>query len=151
MNKCFFEFKDKLPENIDKVMHDELVAYEYRHGIICNYKPFSIILKINEGKAIGVLNGYTAFAEIYVDDLWIDSNYRGNGYGRKLMVKLEQQFQGKGFNNINLVTSQFQAPEFYKKCGFAIEFVRENKINPKLTKIFFVKYFNDRLQTQGLI
>ena len=31
--------------------------------------------------------------------------------------------------------------EFYKKCGFKVEFVRENKKNPKLNKYFLVKYF----------
>lgn len=31
--------------------------------------------------------------------------------------------------------------EFYKKCGFEVEFIRENKENPNLTKYFLVKYF----------
>ena len=31
--------------------------------------------------------------------------------------------------------------EFYKKCGFDVEFIRENNDNPKLNKYFFVKYF----------
>ena len=47
----------------------------------------------------------------------------------------------KGFENMNLTTYSFQAPEFYKKCGFEIEFIRESKQNPKLTKYFLVKYF----------
>lgn len=34
-------------------------------------------------------------------------------------------------------------PEFYKKCGYEVEFVRKNKEEPKLTKYFLVKYFND--------
>ncbi|MDR1254909.1 MAG: GNAT family N-acetyltransferase [Puniceicoccales bacterium] len=47
------------------------------------------------------------------------------GYGRKLLQELELQFEGKGFWNINLCTSEFQAPEFYKKCGFELEFIRK--------------------------
>jgi len=34
-----------------------------------------------------------------------------------------------------------QAPEFYKKCGFNVEFIRKNKDNPKLDKYYLVKYF----------
>jgi len=35
----------------------------------------------------------------------------------------------------------FKQQNFIKKCGFKVEFVRENKENPKLTKYFLVKYF----------
>jgi len=50
-----------------------------------------------------------------------------------------------------LVTSAFQAPDFYRKCGFTAEFTRENKKNPKLSKTFFVKFFDDEIQTQGIL
>ncbi|KTD41273.1 GNAT family acetyltransferase [Legionella parisiensis] len=50
--------------------------------------------------------------------------------GRILLQALGEQFQGNGFNNINLATSAFQAPDFYKKCGFQIELIRENIKNP---------------------
>ncbi len=102
-------------------------------------------------EVIGVLNAYTAFSEICIDDIWVDSVHRGNGYGKQLVFTLENKFKGKGFNNINLVTSAFQAPEFYKKCGFTAEFTRENKKNPKLSKTFFVKFFEEDIQTQGIL
>lgn len=79
------------------------------------------------------------------------ANHRGKGYGRKLLQALEEHFKGKGFNNMNLVNSAFKAPEFYKKCGFAAEFVRKNSKNPVLTKTFFVKYFEDEMQTHGIL
>ena len=31
--------------------------------------------------------------------------------------------------------------EFYKKCGFEVEFIRKNKKNSKLDKYYLVKYF----------
>ena len=67
------------------------------------------------------------------------------------MKALEDRFVGKGYNNINIVTSAFKAPEFYKKCGFTVDFVRENKHHPKLTKTIFVKYFDDAYQYQGVV
>lgn len=153
MNKSNYkiEFTGTLPEDIEEKMSKDFVKYESSHGIDVNYKKFALILKDESNIVLGVLNAFTAFSEIYVDDMWVDSSCRGKGYGKKLLQALENHFEGKGFNNINLVTSAFNAPEFYKKCGFIVEFVRENKINPKLTKTFFIKYFKNECQTQGII
>ena len=73
--------------------------------------------------------------------MWIDKNYRGLGYGKKLINELENYCKSKGFNNINTVSCEFQAPDFYKKCGYQVEFVRKNSSNPKLTVTGFVKFF----------
>lgn len=142
---------DQLPDIIEKKMSNDLVAYESSHGIDVNYKRFAFVLSDESDEAIGVLNAFTAFSEIYIDDMWVDHAHRGQGHGKKLIKALEDHFENKGFNNINLVTSAFQAPEFYKKCGFSVEFVRENTKNPQLTKTFFVKYFKNELQTQGIL
>jgi ribosomal protein S18 acetylase RimI-like enzyme len=144
------KFLENLPENIEKHMRDDMVNYESSHGIDVNYKPFHLIL-FHDEKPVGCLSAYTAFSEIYIDDLWVDSAHRKKGYGKMLLEKLEQEFEGKGFNNINLVTSAFQAPEFYKKCGYQVEFVRKNIHNPKLTKTGFIKYFKNEVQTQGIL
>jgi len=145
------ELVDKISDHEEKQMRKDLVDYESSHGIDVNYKRFSLVLRNGQGIVFGILSAYTAFAEIYVDDIWVDKPYRRKGFGKKLLQELENQFQGKGFNNINLVTSAFQAPGFYEKCGFQVEFVRENKKNPQLTKTFFVKFFNDEIQTQGIL
>ncbi|MBA3536801.1 MAG: GNAT family N-acetyltransferase [Tatlockia sp.] len=150
MSSFHIQFVDTLPKEIEKRMRDDLVNYESSHGIDVNYKPFALLLVDNADNAIGVVNAFTAFSEIYIDDMWVHSAHRGKGYGRKLLQNLEDHFEGKGFNNINLVTSAFNAPEFYKKCGFIEEFVRVNKVNPRLTKTFFIKYFKNELQMQGI-
>lgn len=144
-------FVDELNEELSKRMSDSFIAYEATHGIDVNYKRLSVILSNDKDIVCGMINAYTAFAEIYVDDIWVDSSHRGQGYGRLLLQALEEHFQGQGFNNINLVTSAFQAPDFYKKCGFIAEFTRINKINPQLSKTFFVKFFEEEKQTQGLL
>ncbi len=139
---------DQIANDIEVKMTQDLVSYETSHNIDVNYKRFALVLT-DGNETIGVLNAYTAYAEIYIDDMWVDHAHRGKGYGKNLINWLESHFKGAGFNNINMVTSQFQAPEFYKKCGFTLEFVRENIHHPKLTKFFFIKYFDDEIQTQG--
>lgn len=145
------QFIDNLSPEIEEIMREDLVKYESNFNIDVNYKPFSLVMWDESDNVIGAINAFTAFSEIYIDDMWVHSNYRGKGFGRKLLQILEEHFEGKGFNNMNLVTSAFNAPEFYKKCGFIEEFIRINKVNPKLTKTFFVKYFKNEVQTQGIL
>ena len=145
------KFVDTLPEDLENMMLNDLIKYESSKGVDVNYKKFSILITDEADNTLGILNAYTAFAEVYIDDLWVNSSHRGKGYGSRLIQELYNHFNGKGFNNINLVTSAFQAPDFYKKCGFLVEYVRTNIKNPQFTKTFFIRYFEDESQTQGIL
>jgi ribosomal protein S18 acetylase RimI-like enzyme len=134
------KYTENLSEEANQKMNAGHEKYEREHGIEINYKKFAYLLEDEKGETFGVLSAYTAYTEIYIDDLWVDENYRRQGYGKQLLQAVEDQFQGRGYNNINLVTSEFNAPEFYKKCGYEVEFIRVHKTNPKLTKTFFIKY-----------
>jgi ribosomal protein S18 acetylase RimI-like enzyme len=140
VNELHIEYTEDLSEAADAKMTEGHENYERENGIEINFKNFSFTLSDEKGEVFGVLSAYTAYSEIYVEDLWVDESLRQKGYGRKLLQTLEHYFDGKGYNNINLVTNEFQAPLFYKKCGYDIEFVRVNKSNSKLTKTFFIKY-----------
>lgn len=134
-------FLDHLPKEIEKKMESGLHEYEMNHGIDVNFQPFAFVLYDEKNDVIGVLDAFTSYSCIHIRDLWVDKAHRGQGFGQKLIVELENHFKGKGLNNINTVSCAFQAPGFYKKCGFEVEFVRKNTENPKLTMTFFVKYF----------
>jgi ribosomal protein S18 acetylase RimI-like enzyme len=140
-----------LPDWIEKEMSDDLISFEKKHGIDVNYQKSHLALFDDKENIIGILSYFTCFSEVYIDDLWIHNQYRNKGYGRRLILDLETRFTGKGFNNINCCTSSFQAPDFYQKCGFKLEFTRVNQHNPKLSKHFFVKFFEDTIQQQGTI
>ena len=68
----------------------------------------------------------------------IDEKYRRHRLGSELVKKVEEEYSGKGYEKITLTTFGFQAPEFYKKLGYSLEFVREDK-EPKLSKYFYSK------------
>ncbi len=141
-----------LPEDLQKIKTRDLEQYEKSHGVCVNYRQFSLVLSDpSTHRPLGVLSAYTAFSEIYIDDIWVETTHRRKGYGKTLLQYLEQHFENKGFNNINLVTSQFQAPKFYQKCGYQLEFIRKNIPNPELNKYFFIKFFKNDHQTQGKI
>ena len=133
------EFSENF-EEIDKLADDLLSEYDAENSIEYNFKNFAFVAKEN-GKSVGYLTGFSYYSEITINNLIVLKKYRKKGVGAKLVLQVEKYFAGKGFNNINLVTNAFQAPRFYEKCGFKLEFIRNNERNPKLTKYFYVKYF----------
>ena len=135
------EYMEVVPAELEAWVAAGHEVDEAGSGVVCGYKKFALVVWDGSGAIVGVLRSYTAFAEVYVDDIWVVPAQRGKGLGRKLLEALENRFRGKGYANINLVTNAFQVPEFYKKCGYEVEFVRVNKQNQKLTKIFFIKWF----------
>ncbi len=126
-------------EEAAKLAEAQQIEYERQHQVLCAYAPFQFTAQ-EDGRLVGVLAGYTAYKEIYVDDIVVFKGYRGRGIGRSLLEEAERFFEGRGFNNINLVTNGFQAPGFYQKCGYELEFIRENRKDAKYNKYFFVKF-----------
>lgn len=132
--------KTMCSEILENQVNRILDEYEEAYDISCNYQPFCFIAAENE-TTYGILTGYTCFSEVYIDDLAVEEACRRRGIGSALVAAVEEYFRDHGFDNINLCTNAFQAPGFYEKCGFTLEFVRCNRIDPKLDKYFYVKYF----------
>ncbi len=133
----------QISEATEARMAQGMTEYALSHGINVDWKPFALELVNERNETIGVLEAFSSYSSIYINELWVDKAYRGKGYGTQLIAELERLYKNKGFNNINTVSCAFQAPDFYKKCGFTAEFVRENIQNPKLSMTFFVKFFED--------
>ncbi|MBR2787377.1 MAG: GNAT family N-acetyltransferase [Clostridia bacterium] len=126
-------------ECYDDLINKGFNSYARKNGVECDYKSFSFVAREND-KIVGILTGYSYYGEMHIDNVFILDNYRNKGIGSKLIQKVEERSRNEHLQNINLCTYEFQAPEFYKKCGFKIEMIRKNKTNPKLTKYFFIKY-----------
>lgn len=134
------EYKDNLEEEFHSMIDNEFNKFATKNGVTCNYRSFTFVAK-EDNKIVGIITGNSYYKEVHISDLIILEEYRNKQIGSKLVENVESHYKDKGFENINLTTYGFQAPEFYKKCGFKVEFVRENKKNPKLNKYFLVKYF----------
>ncbi len=134
------EYKENLNEEFYIAMDKEFNKFALKNGVTCNYTPFNFIAKDDE-KVVGIITGHSYYKEVHIGDLMVNEEYRNKHIGTKLVETVENYFKNKEFENINLTTYEFQAPEFYKKCGFKVEFIRENKENSKLNKYFLVKYF----------
>ena len=132
---------DCIDEKYLKMIDDEFNKYANKNNVVCDYVSFSFVAKENDN-IVGIITGRSYYKEIHISDLIVLEQYRNKKIGSKLIEKVEEYYKNKGFENINLTTYDFQAPKFYQKCGFEIEFMRENKQNPKLTKYFLIKHIN---------
>ena len=133
------EYKGKLDEEFYEIIDSEFNKYAEKNGVNCNYISFAFVAK-EDNKIVGIITGKSYYKEIHISDLIVLEEYRNKHIGSKLIEKVEEFYKNKGFENINLTTYEFQAPEFYKKCGFNVEFISKSKENPKLDKYFLVKY-----------
>lgn len=127
-------FDDEISEFVDK----EFNKFAFENNLICNYLPFNFVAKEGD-KIIGILTGHSYYKEVYISDFIVLEQYRNKHIGTALMEYCIAHFKDREFDNINLTTYRFQAPQFYEKQGFKLEFTRENKKNPKLTKYFYVR------------
>jgi ribosomal protein S18 acetylase RimI-like enzyme len=112
------------------------VNYCYGHHFFVAYE---------NDEAVGILTLQVIFNEIYIDELVVESNHRGKGIGTALLEEAENFFKNSendNFEFITVTTYGFQAPEYYKKLGFTLEFIRESKVNPKLNRYYYIKSFN---------
>ena len=128
-----------IDETIGTILDKEFEQYAGKNGVSCNYEEFFFLAKEGD-EVLGVITGKAYYKEVHVQDLIVIEKYRKQHIGMKLLAKVEEFAREKNVEQINLTTYAFQAPEFYKKYGFQVEFIRENKGDPKLNKIFLVKY-----------
>lgn len=126
------ETNDKIGEFLDQAFAD----YALSNNVELNFDEFCFVDE-EEGEILGVVTGRAYYNNVHIVDLIVDKKSRGKNIGTKL-VKAVEEYTGKGYKKITLTTFGFQAPEFYKKLGYGLEFVREDE-DPKLSKYFFIK------------
>jgi ribosomal protein S18 acetylase RimI-like enzyme len=121
-------------EFINRAFSDYAIA----NNVELNYEEYCFVAEDDAGAVIGSVTGRAYYNEVHIGDLIIDKNCRRQSIGTKLVTAVEEEYRNKGYEKISLTTFGFQAPEFYKKLGYSLEFVREDK-DPKLSKYFYCK------------
>ena len=122
---------------IGDFIHEGFTEYGKQCGVTLNYDEFCFAAE-DGGKIIGVITGRAYYDEVHIGDLIVEEEYRGTGLGSRLVRAAEDAYRGKGYDVVTLTTFGFQAPEFYKKLGYEVEFIRESR-EAKLNKYFLKK------------
>ena len=85
---------------------------------------FAFFIRDENEKIVGGCNGDILYGQLYVSQLWVDKKLRGQGYGTKLMQLAEEYAKKIEAKFMSVNTMNFEAPTFYKKLGYRVEFER---------------------------
>ncbi len=125
-------------ERVNDFINEAFTDYAIKNEVALNFEEYCFIAEDDTGRVIGSITGRAYYNEVHIGDLIIDKDHRRLNLGSELVKTVEQAYENKGYDKITLTTFGFQAPEFYKKLGYQLEFVREDK-DPKLCKYFYCK------------
>ena len=80
----------------------------------------SLVLKDHDGNIVGGIMTSTVYWAQYLEVLWVDEKYRGQGYGKDLILEAERLAKKNGCVSSNTYTFSWQAPDFYQAVGYHI-------------------------------
>lgn len=99
--------------------------------------PLVILIRDAIGEIVGGLVGKTHWGWLFISHLWVTESLRGQGYGRELMLKAEQEAKKRYCAHAWLDTFSFQALGFYERLGYQIFGVLEDY--PQEHKRYFLQ------------
>ncbi|MBH5370409.1 GNAT family N-acetyltransferase [Bradyrhizobium glycinis] len=82
-------------------------------------KVKSIAVSLKDGrKIVGGIVGQLWSTVLFIQYFWIDQKQRGKGHGTKLIAAIEDEARRLGAIRAHVDTMSFQAPGFYRSCGY---------------------------------
>lgn len=83
-------------------------------------RPVAAYAVDDDGELVGGCVGSTVdvWQWLTIDTMWVHTDHRGQGLGRLLLAAVEQQARERGCRWAKLNTWEFQAPDFYARCGY---------------------------------
>lgn len=118
--------KNPSPSDVDFITKQiNLETSEYGEAY-----PFAFFMRDDDSKIIAGANGFVIYGAIYTDQLWVDKDYRGQGFATKLMAKVHEFGKLEGCKIATVQTMSFQgAQKFYEKLGYLQDFKRTGYVN----------------------
>lgn len=106
----------------------------------CEPAPLHLYILDRAGTIRGGLVGRTHSIPrwLEVSIIWVDESVRQQGLGRWLMREAEAEAFQRGCRYARVATSNYQAPEFYRRLGYALYGQLEN-CAPGETTYYFCK------------
>ena len=112
-----------LKQTLDKVIE------EYNNGIILKMVTENNII-------IGSIRAKENNGTVYIGKLMVHPDYRGHGYGTRLLIEIEGTFPGKRYE-LFTSTRSVNNIQLYKKTGYKI--FNQKTVNDELILVYMEK------------
>lgn len=117
--------QNKLRDEVKKKMFDGFGKQAIEATGINGLEEDPISFEIfNDQEFVGAIVIRAFWGQLHIKYLFVEKHYRGRGVAGELMNHALEYGQRRGCNFAFVETMSFQAPEFYQKMGFKIEFSR---------------------------
>ena len=80
--------------------------------------PLVVFARNPEGEVVGGAKGKTGWRWLHLEMLWVHGNLRGNGLGRELVLRAEEEARQRGCVAVYTDTLDAQAPWLYESLGY---------------------------------
>ncbi len=85
-----------------------------------------VLFEIREDQdLVGCVALQIFWGQLHIKYLFVEEDYRVQGFARALMERAFKFGRLEGYNFAFVETMNFQAPDFYQKLGFKIDFIRD--------------------------
>ena len=113
--------KDSTKES-KKIIHEGMRKYnKEKLGDLRSVHPeigIKLVIKNDDGRVIGGLSGYTTLGTMNIGELWVDEEYRNQGYGMELLTTAEELAKEQGCIAGQTACFTFQELDFLKDQGY---------------------------------
>ena len=96
-----------------------LRAYNASKAGVSMQEPIALLVRDDSGEILGGLYARVFYQWMFIELLSVPEQARGQGMGTKLMRMAEELARERKCIGLWLDTFEFQAPEFYRKCGYS--------------------------------
>jgi len=115
------ERKDKLSQQEQNTIWDGIEAFSQTKVPATGRQELAFVLRDREGLLIGgVIGNYENSGWLWIDSLWVSADLRGQGYGIRLLDKIETEARFNGCEHSHLTSFSYQAVDFYKRQGYRV-------------------------------
>jgi GNAT superfamily N-acetyltransferase len=107
-------------------LEDRLYEYNSQQTGREDGQLFAFFIRNDRQEIVAGLSGWTWARACEIKTLWVHPSLRGQGHGGELLEAAEQEARAHDCKVIMLTSYSFQAPGFYQKHGYELDWQLED-------------------------